>query len=206
MWHAVRVGLVIGMTVSVAGCGRLGWGDSGGREAVRYEPLPASPTSPVAQTALPPVPPPSPVQQAPLDAPPPGPVAGVDPNQPLGTAPAAPGAVPPPVPGAQPAKPVAAADAKGPAIGRGDVAGGWQISGGDSCQLFTNVTAWSGGYRAVTRGCTSPDLQKVSAWDLSGRQVSLKGPDGTVVATVAAAGPDRFSGQTASGRAIALSR
>lgn len=166
----------------VAGCGRIGMGDFGGASApppARYEPLPAAPTKPVTQGDLQPLPP-VPGQAPDAGAPPPPAVAD---------------AAPPPAPD------------KAPAVGRTEVLGGWKIaSGTDSCQLFMTLTTWSGGYRANTRGCTSPQLQRISAWDLNGKQISLKGPDGAAVATLYGAGPERFSGQTVDRQPVTLAR
>ena len=117
------------------------------------EPLPATPTTPVGAGTL-----------APLDPNAPG---VTDPN-------------------AQPAdlasNPVAApADAK--EIGRTDLLGGWKLSSaGDNCMAFMTLTTWSGGYRANTRGCATPVLSGIAAWDLNGNQVILKDGSGSIVA------------------------
>lgn len=187
-----RVVLVVVVAAAAAGCTRLGGGDGPSPRAqpamqTQYEPLPAAPTAPVTQGTLQPLPP----------------LAGapVDPNAP----PAAPGAVPPTTP-----KPTQTADLgpdKGLSVGRTDLLGSWKMtSSSDSCQLSMSLTAWAGGYRASSRGCSSPDLQKISAWELSGKQVTLKGSDGSVAATLTSAGPERFSGSTSSRQPVALSR
>lgn len=99
---------------------------------------------------------------------------------------------------------VAATDSR---VGRSDLLGGWKIAAGpDQCQLFMNLTAWKGGYRATTRGCSSPALQNVSAWDLNGNQVTLKDGNGAAIGSAYKTGPDRFSGQTAGGTRIAFYR
>lgn len=178
-WSGVACAVLV--PVLLAGCGRVGLGDMGGPPApARYEPLPAAPTKPVTQGDLQPLPP---VPGQPADgAPPPG--------------------APPGVAVAEAPPPSAATT-----VGRTDLLGGWKISSGaDSCQLFMTLTTWSGGYRANTRGCTSPQLQKVSAWDLTGKQVTLKGADGSTVATLYGAGAERFSGQTYDRQPVALSR
>ncbi|WP_420391462.1 AprI/Inh family metalloprotease inhibitor [Acuticoccus sp.] len=105
-------------------------------------------------------------------------------------------------PNALPAEPAA------PQVARTDLLGGWTVaSGGDSCQLFMSLTTWTGGYRASTRGCSSDELAGISAWDLSGATVTLKGGDGGApVATLAATSPQQFAGSTASGAGITVSR
>lgn len=96
----------------------------------------------------------------------------------------------------------------GVSVGRTDLLGGWTISsGGDSCQLFMSLTTWTGGYRASTRGCNSPSLAGIAAWDLNGSTVTLKGGDGAAsVATLNATSPQSFSGSTAQGAGITVSR
>jgi hypothetical protein len=93
-------------------------------------------------------------------------------------------------------------------IGRTDLLGGWQISsGGDTCQLFMSLTQWTGGYRASTRGCSSPELAGISAWELSGTTVTLKSGEGAAqVASLVATEPQRFSGSTAAGAPVTVSR
>ncbi|WP_417668428.1 protease inhibitor Inh/omp19 family protein [Roseibium sp.] len=142
-------------------------------------PLPATPTTPVGQGEL----------------------------QPLDPLAPAPGAEATGVPGTD----VAAAPAAEPAgaldIGRSDMAGGWKISSaGDNCMAFMALTAWSGGYRANTRGCASPLLSGVAAWDLTGKQVVLKDGSGGVVAQLYATSAEQFNGQTANGAPISLYR
>ncbi len=92
-------------------------------------------------------------------------------------------------------------------VGRSDMAGGWKIaSGADNCMAFMALTTWTGGYRANTRGCATPELSGVAAWDLKGKQVVLKDGSGGVVAQLYATSAEQFSGQTSSGAAISLYR
>jgi len=92
-------------------------------------------------------------------------------------------------------------------IGRADLLGGWKIaSGGEECQLFMNLTSWKGGYRASTRGCNSPALKNISAWDLNGKQVTLKDGNGAAIGSVFPTSSGRFSGQTAGGGQLAFFR
>ncbi len=197
-----HVALCILVAMTMAGCGRIGLNDplAGGESPVQrtYEPLPAAPTAPVTSSALPP----PPAVTAPTTAV--GtPVDPMQPGQPpAGTAAGIPIAAATPPKAAEPV-----ANDKGPAIGRGDLAGGWRISSGsDSCQLFITLTSWSGGYRASSKGCNTAELQRISAWDVSGRQVSLKSGDGAVVAVLTSAGQEKFAGTTSSKQAISLSR
>ncbi len=189
MIRGKRLAIALLLAATVGACGRLGLNDR--PTTPRYDPLPATPTAPVTQGTLQPLPPAA-------EAPPP---AG-DPMAPPPVA-AAPAAPPP----AAPTKVAEAAPDKGQPVGRTELLGGWRIaSGSDNCQLFMNLTSWAGGYRAISKGCTSPDLAKISAWDIQGKQVTLKGADGSVVATLNSMGGERFSGTTASRQPVSLSR
>lgn len=196
MIRVEHVAAAVMIAGALGGCTRLGLGDGSSqsmasRAPTVYEPLTPAPTQPVTQGTLQPLPPPP---GAPGQPP-------VDPN-----APPAPGAAPPPAPG--PVASVAPVDAaKAPTIGRTELLGGWRMAaGGDNCQLFMNLTSWAGGYRAISKGCASADLQKISAWDLQGKTVTLKGADGSTVATLVGAGGERFTGRTSGAQAITLSR
>ncbi|MDQ0314199.1 AprI/Inh family metalloprotease inhibitor [Amorphus orientalis] len=90
---------------------------------------------------------------------------------------------------------------------RSDLLGGWGVtSAGETCQLFMTLTTWTGGYRASTRGCEGDELSTVSAWDLSGKQITLKNGEGGNVATLLATEENRFNGATVAGRAISVYR
>lgn len=189
MIRAERLVLAVMIAGAAAGCSRVGLSDgprfsSSSPAPTTYEPLTPAPTAPVTQGTLQPL------------TPPPGAPAPVDPNA------AAIPAGPTIAAGTPPADP-----AKAPTIGRTELLGGWRLaSGSDNCQLFMNLTSWAGGYRAISKGCTSPDLQKISAWDLQGKQVTLKGSDGSTVATLVGAGGEKFTGRTSGSQAITLSR
>ncbi|MHC5655194.1 protease inhibitor Inh/omp19 family protein [Stappia sp.] len=173
------------LTVALAGCQRLGYGSS------RPAPLPATPTAPVSSQSLEPLDPTYGAQGqqgqlgvdgAPLDGAAGTDVASVDP---LG----------------------GAAPASAREIGRSDMLGGWSVtSGSDSCKLFMTLTTWSGGYRANSRGCATPQMQTISAWDLQGKQVILKDAGGTTVAELYATGAESFSGRTTTGQPIRVFR
>jgi len=90
---------------------------------------------------------------------------------------------------------------------RTDLLGGWGVtSAGETCQLFMTLTTWTGGYRASTRGCQGDELSTISAWELNGKQISLKNADGGSVATLLATQADRFNGATVAGRSISVYR
>mgnify|MGYP000020603079 FL=1 len=92
-------------------------------------------------------------------------------------------------------------------VGRTDLLGGWKLSSaGDSCMAFMTLTTWSGGYRANTRGCATPTLSGIAAWDLNGNQVVLKDGSGLIVAQLYSSAPGQFNGQTSTGSPISLYR
>ena len=94
-------------------------------------------------------------------------------------------------------------------LGRTDLLGAWTLaSGAEQCSLNVNLTNWTGGYRASTRGCGSSDLQRINAWVLDGKQVVLLAEDGqTVIARLYSTSPARFDGQAEmDGRAVSFFR
>lgn len=161
------------LAITVAALGLAACGRFGGAEPVHgATPLQPQPIAPVAAQPLPP-----PTSQ-PMTAPPATP-APAD-QQVASTEPA-------------PSPAEAAVEIRKP-----DLSGGWKLaSAGESCQLFMNLTSWTGGYRANTRGCASDELKSIGAWDLQGKEILLKDSSGSVVATLYASTATRFSGQTA---------
>ena len=104
---------------------------------------------------------------------------------------------------------MAAAPSTARSLGRTDLLGAWTLaSGAEQCKLNVNLTNWTGGYRASTRGCTSPDLQRINAWRLEGKQVILLAEDGaTVLARLYSTSAARFDGQaTQDGRGVSFFR
>lgn len=86
------------------------------------------------------------------------------------------------------------------AVSATDLLGGWTVTAGsDTCQLFMTLTAWTGGYRASTRDCSSSVLQSISAWSVEGSRVTLASADGTAIATLGAVTATRFEGQVIAG-------
>ena len=85
--------------------------------------------------------------------------------------------------------------------------GAWNVSSDSSqCRAILSFTQWSGGYRATTLRCNSPELSAVTAWDVSGPQVVLKDAEGNQVASLRAAGTERYAGRTANGTPVSFSR
>jgi len=159
-----------------------------GRDEPDYNspaPLAAAPTDPVTTSTLPP-PPGSPAAVPPAS----GGLAALDPSM-----------------QGQPGT-TATVPATGTVeLGRTDMLGGWTIAAaGESCQLFMTLTTWSGGYRASTRGCVSPGLQTVSAWNLETGQVQLFNDAGSTVARLYPSSRTQFSGQIEGGAPITVSR
>jgi hypothetical protein len=159
----------------------------------RSDPLPPAPVGTVEATPLEPA---APAAIAPATG---QQVAAADPNAlpPAdGTAPAAgqPAAATPPTPSATP-------------ITRESLAGTWTVaSDNPECRIILAFTKWSGGYRAATRRCNTPEISGVSAWDVRDNLVVLVDAGGNQVASLASTGPERYDGTTAGGKPVTFSR
>jgi hypothetical protein len=193
---ALRIVLPVTLVIALAGCGSFGAiGLPWKREKPdAVQPLPAA-TSTVGS-----------VQSSDIGAP--GADGSLDTvgGRPVdsGVSPAEQPLAPPP--GTQTAMNAPTGSGAGGAIGRTDLLGGWTItSGNDSCQLFMTLTSWTGGYRASTKGCATPLLKSISAWNLQGANVILAGAGGAPVATLASSGNNRFDGD-ASGQTVTFYR
>lgn len=87
------------------------------------------------------------------------------------------------------------------------LAGSWNVASDSSqCRAILAFTKWSGGYRATTLRCSSPELSTVTAWDVKGSRVVLVDANGSQVASLGAVGNERYAGTTASGKPITFSR
>lgn len=87
------------------------------------------------------------------------------------------------------------------------LAGSWNVASDSSqCRAILAFTKWSGGYRATTLRCNSPELSTVTAWDIKGSKVVLVDSNGSQVASLGAVGTERYAGVTASGQPISFSR
>lgn len=97
-------------------------------------------------------------------------------------------------------------NANGPEIKRESLIGRWTVTtGGSSCDLFLALTKWTGGYRAASRNCANITAN-VSAWDVKGSQVVLSDNIGNQIASLSQTGKEQYSGSTAAGQPITLSR
>lgn len=87
------------------------------------------------------------------------------------------------------------------------LAGSWNVASDSAqCRAILAFTKWSGGFRATTLRCNSPELSTVTAWDVKGSRVILFDNSGGQVASLASVGPERYAGATASGKPITFSR
>ncbi len=87
------------------------------------------------------------------------------------------------------------------------LAGSWNVASDSSqCRAILAFTKWSGGYRATTLRCNSPELSTVTAWDIKGSRVVLVDTNGSQVASLGAVGTERYAGTTSSGKPISFSR
>lgn len=91
-------------------------------------------------------------------------------------------------------------------ITAGSVAGVWSVNvSGQNCRVATPQTKYGQGYRAGPLRCPAP-MDTVKSWNVSGNQLSFYDESGSLLATLYSSGQERFSGQTASGIPISLSR
>lgn len=149
--------------------------------------LPSTPAEPVATGQLPPIT--ADAQQVP-------PVAAA-PTTPENAA---------PIPGD-----IASADtpptSSSVAITREGMAGSWQVpTDGSGCRIILAFTKWSGGYRAATRKCNSPEIQTVNAWDVKDQSVVLVDQSGNEVARLFGTQNGHYSGRTKSGKPVSFTR
>lgn len=189
---------ILFMALAVAGCNRSSNALNINTQTPP-QPLPSVPSGTVASTQLEPVTEPTattPTQSAALDAP---------------TAPQAPQA---PTIDASPKleTPVETASLEPKPVSNEPLtheplAGSWNVASDSSqCRAILAFTKWSGGYRATTLRCNSPELSTVTAWDIKGSKVVLVDGNGSQVASLGSVGTERYSGVTASGQPISFSR
>ena len=99
------------------------------------------------------------------------------------------------------ATPAAALD-----VTKESMVGNWRISnGGANCDMFLTLTNLGSGSRGGTRGCTG-ELTTMGSWEVVGKQVSLKDRNGNQIGSVFKTADSRYTGTTASGQPITLSR
>jgi len=86
------------------------------------------------------------------------------------------------------------------------VAGVWKADlGGMSCQLATPQTQAGKGYRAGAIHCPAAFAQ-LGSWNINGKQLIFYDKSGNNLATLYSTGANSFTGQTAGGAPVALSR
>lgn len=92
-------------------------------------------------------------------------------------------------------------------VSREGMAGSWQVpTDGSECRIILAFTKWSGGYRAATRRCNSPEIQSVTAWDVKDQSVVLVDQNGSEVARLFGASESQYNGRTKSGGAVSFKR
>ena len=92
-------------------------------------------------------------------------------------------------------------------VTREGLAGSWQVpTDGIDCRIILAFTKWSGGYRAATRKCQSPEIQSVNAWDVKDQSVVLVDQSGNQVARLFGTQSGRYDGRTSSGQPISFAR
>lgn len=95
----------------------------------------------------------------------------------------------------------------GQEVTREGVSGAWIVaSDNPNCRMILAFTKWSGGYRAATKRCNSPELASVSAWDVEGQQVKLMDASGNTIARLYQSASERYDGTTNGGQPISFTR
>lgn len=186
---------ILFMALAVAGCNRSSNALNINTQKPP-QPLPSVPSGTVASTQLDPISQPvanEPVASAALDAP-------TAPQAP--TIDATPEVVAPVETASLEPKP-----ANNEPLTHEPLAGSWNVASDSSqCRAILAFTKWSGGYRATTLRCNSPELSTVTAWDIQGSKVVLVDGNGSQVASLGSVGAERYAGVTASGQPISFSR
>ncbi len=92
-------------------------------------------------------------------------------------------------------------------VSREGMAGSWQVpTDGADCRIILAFTKWSGGYRAATRRCSSPEIQAINEWDVKDRSVVLVDQSGNEIARLFGSNGGNYQGRTKSGQAISFTR
>jgi hypothetical protein len=167
---------VVTVVLSLAGCQRTAYNDV--NSGYSAPPLQAAPVSPVQSGQL------------------------TDPTANGSQFPAAPSNTP----NAAAAQQNTAMAASGMDVTKESMVGSWKVgNGGATCDMFLTLTNLGSGSRGGTRGCVG-ELTAMGSWEVSGKQVLLKDRNGTQVGAVYKTADNRFTGSTASGQPITLSR
>lgn len=87
------------------------------------------------------------------------------------------------------------------------IAGTWTVSdAGDRCRITLTSTPLFEFYRANPQNCRAPSLARINAWEQRGSEVVLLQPGGRVAARLSPQGGGAYSGATASGAPVSMSR
>ncbi|WP_316861928.1 AprI/Inh family metalloprotease inhibitor [uncultured Cohaesibacter sp.] len=195
----IRNCALVGICLLLSGCATGGFGQFGGNNASSVNPAPTTPVESQQLGAL------IPNDQYPNQS---YPMVGNS-GQPINNAMGAEAELASPTYGdantQEASVPAAARELK-----RTDLLGAWTLtSGASQCKLNVNLTNWTGGYRASSRGCNDSDLQRINAWRLDAdKLVVFLAEDGvSVIARFYSDMPGRFNGQAAlDGRALSFFR
>jgi Protease inhibitor Inh len=173
----VATAAAIGLTL--AGCQRTGYNnDYSSSPAYAPPPIQAAPVGQVQSSQLP---------------------------DPTGNGSAFP-APPTTAPGAGAQQQSAAIAGSGMDVTKESMVGSWKVgNGGTSCDMFLTLTNLGSGSRGGTRGCVG-ELTTMGSWEVAGKQVVLKDRSGNQLGSVYKTADSRFTGTTASGQPISLSR
>ena len=180
--------IVLSLALGACSPSRFGGEDLG---ASAPPPLPAAPSGQVQQNTLPPA-----VASGPGNIQPIAP--GADPN-----------AAPTETAALDPATGAPQAQAAAPAglpVTENALVGNWTAStGGGSCSAFFGLTNLGSGLLGGTRGCSGA-LSNFRTWQVAGNQATLRDSSGGAVATLSRTGDKTFTGTTAAGEPVTLTR
>lgn len=87
------------------------------------------------------------------------------------------------------------------------IAGTWTVTdAGDRCRITLTSTPLFEFYRANPQSCRAPSLARINAWEQRGSEVVLLQPGGRVAARLFPQASGGYSGATASGAQVTMSR
>ncbi|WP_439573323.1 protease inhibitor Inh/omp19 family protein [Phreatobacter sp.] len=87
------------------------------------------------------------------------------------------------------------------------VSGTWTVTdAGDRCRITLTSTPLFEFYRASPQSCRAPSLARINAWEQRGSEIVLLQPGGRVAARLSPQGGGSYSGATATGAPVSMTR
>ena len=189
------------LALALAGCSSTRFGGDAFTPTTQPAALPAAPSGNVQSGQLPPA-----VASGPGNIQPIGP----DGTQPGLADPAQTAALDPAAQNPAATDPTVSASVAAPSAGlpvtENSLVGNWTASvGGGSCSAFFGLTNLGSGLLGGTRGCGG-SITNFRTWQVAGNTATLRDSAGGTVATLQRTGDKTFSGTTASGEPLTLTR